>query len=88
LSHPTFLDQYKSASDFAARFNSNDLWQDFATKDTTGKYIATQISAEEKNLVAMQLKALLARYKWRNEGYYTVLNLQDKTILAALKNFH
>jgi len=88
LSRPAFLDQFRSASDFAARFNSNDLWQDFSTKDTTGKFIATQLSADEKNLVAMQLKALLARYKWRNEGYYTVLNLQDKTILTALKSFH
>jgi len=30
------------------------------------------------------LKAYLARYKWRTEGFYEILNMKDATIKKAL----
>jgi carboxyl-terminal processing protease len=38
-----------------------------------------------KNQIAMFCKALIARQLWRTDGYYRVLNQQDKTITKALQ---
>jgi len=32
-----------------------------------------------------QLKAMLARFKWRRAGYYQVLNADDRVIKKALE---
>jgi len=32
-----------------------------------------------------RLKALLARYKWRNSGFYQVLNNEDLVIKKAME---
>ncbi len=38
-----------------------------------------------KNQIAMLSKALIARQIWRTDGYYRILNQQDKTITKALE---
>ena len=38
-----------------------------------------------KSTILTQLKALIARNIWRNEGYYQVINTGDKAIEAALR---
>jgi carboxyl-terminal processing protease len=35
-----------------------------------------------------QIKASLAKLAWQNEGYYPVINQEDKEIKVALKNLN
>ena len=80
------FNQYTSATDFAQRFHGIDaVWNqlvDYALKDTI--YLKN-ISARDQQGVKDRLKAYLARYKWRNEGFYEVLNLGDPAVNKALE---
>jgi len=80
------FNQYKSATDFAQRFPGiNDAWNQlvsYALKDTI--YLKN-IPARDQGGIKDRLKAYLARYKWRNEGFYEVLNMEDPVIKKALE---
>jgi carboxyl-terminal processing protease len=80
------FNQYKSATDFAQRFPGiNDAWNqlvNYALKDTI--YLKN-IPARDQGGIKDRLKAYLARYKWRNEGFYEVLNMDDPTVKKALE---
>jgi len=80
------LDQYKSAIDFAQRFpDINNVWNqlvDYAKKDTI--YLRNIPEADQEG-IKDRLKAYLARYKWRNEGFYEILNMKDAAIKKALE---
>jgi carboxyl-terminal processing protease len=78
--------QYKSPADFAARYqNSEDAWNQlvaFAEKDSIN---LKKIPAEDKKAIQGQIKAFLARFRWRTQGYYEVANTNDKVIAKALE---
>ena len=80
------FNQYKSATDFAQRFHGIDeAWNqlvDYALKDTI--YLEN-VSARDREGIKERLKAYLARYKWRNEGFYEVLNLGDIAFKKAVE---
>ena len=80
------FNQYSSATDFAQRFQGIDaVWKqlvDYALKDTI--YLKN-ISVRDQQGVKDRLKAYLARYKWRNEGFYEVLNMGDIAVQKALE---
>ena len=77
--------QYKSAIDFAQKFpDINNAWTqlvNYALKDTI--YLKN-ISERDKEGIKERLKAYLARYKWRNEGFFEVLNMNDDDVKEAL----
>jgi carboxyl-terminal processing protease len=80
------LDQYRSAIDFAQRFTGiNDIWNqlvNYAKKDTI--YLRN-VPERDQEAIKQRLKAYLARYKWRNEGFYEILNMDDTAIKKALE---
>jgi carboxyl-terminal processing protease len=80
------FNQYKSATDFAQRFQGiNTAWSqlvDYALKDTI--YLKN-IPIRDQEGIKDRLKAYLARYKWRNEGFYEVLNMGDIAVKKALE---
>lgn len=82
----SLFNQYRSATDFAQRFSGiNEAWNqlvDYALKDTI--YLKN-IPSQDQDGIKQRLKAYLARYKWRNEGFYEVLNLDDAAIKKALE---
>ena len=82
----TQLDQYRSAIDFAQRFPGiNDIWNqlvNYAKKDTI--YLRN-VPERDQEAIKQRLKAYLARYKWRNEGFYEILNMDDTAIKKALE---
>jgi carboxyl-terminal processing protease len=86
LNNLSKFDQYKSATDFAQRFPGiNDAWNqlvNYALKDTI--YLKN-IPARDQDGIKDRLKAYLARYKWRNEGFYEVLNMEDPVVKKALE---
>jgi len=81
----SLFNQYKSAVDFSQRFTANDTWNQlvaYALKDTI--YLKN-IPTRDQQGIKDRLKAYLARYKWRNEGFYEVLNMDDIAIKKALE---
>jgi carboxyl-terminal processing protease len=43
------------------------------------------IPVDDQGGIKDRLKAYLARYKWRNEGFYEVLNIGDPVVKKALE---
>jgi carboxyl-terminal processing protease len=54
----------------------------YAVKDSVN---LTTVSAKEKESLQKRLKAYLARFRWRNAGFYQVLNSDDPVIKKALE---
>ena len=78
------IDQYSSAADFARQFNTVDMWDGFVRYP--GNSMAFEIiTGKEKELLSLRLKAMLAKYKWRNSGFYQVLNSEDIVIKKAME---
>ena len=79
------LEKFDSATDFrdSFEFSANDYQNliDFAK----GKDVSVEDAGEGKSEVLNNLKALIARSKWNGNGFYPIINQNDKTIEAALK---
>ncbi len=78
--------QYKDAADFSARFKGDDaLWSGLG--DYVRKYSVSLngISAADKHLLQIRIRALLARLAWRSEGYFEIMNQDDPVVKKALE---
>lgn len=86
LRHQKELEQFKTVSDYTTRFNAAaDMWNAFGGFASKNSVDLQRISSVEKEALQKRLKASLARYKWRNLGFYQVLNSDDQVIQRALK---
>lgn len=78
------FDQYKDPADFAARYqNSADAWNrlvNYALKDSIN---LQNIPDKDKKNIQDQIKAYIARLKWRTQGYYQVFNNYDPAVIKA-----
>ncbi len=77
------IDQYKSSDDFEKQFNAGTIWNSLIAAGNDS-FKLKSVSIKEKELLQLRLKALLARYRWRNTGFYQVLNNDDPTVKKAL----
>ncbi len=84
LNNKQKIDQYTSAADFAKRFDAAGMWNGYV-KYPGGSMAFEIIKGKEKEQVLQNLKALLARYRWRSSGYYEVINADDPVIKKALE---
>ncbi len=86
LQHRAQIDQYTSATDYTQKFNQvNEMWDQFvsyAKKDSVNLNI---VNAQQKESLQKRLEAYLARFRWRNSGYYQVLNKEDSVVIKALE---
>jgi carboxyl-terminal processing protease len=86
LQHRQQVDQYATATDYAKGFtNGEEMWNglvNYAAKDSIN---LKGVGEKEKQSLRQRLKALLARYKWRNDGFYQVLNMDDEMVKKALE---
>ncbi len=81
------LNEFKSAKLFNETFIITDeLYQKFVDYSKKNKVVAnlSQIKASSE-LIKTQLKALIARNIWGNEGYYPVIQRKDNVIKKALE---
>jgi carboxyl-terminal processing protease len=80
------FDQYKTPSDFATRYkNSEDAWNqlvNYAMKDSIN---LKNIPENDKENIQEQIKAYLARLKWRTQGQFQVINNYDPAVQKALQ---
>ncbi|HEU4471915.1 MAG TPA: S41 family peptidase [Flavisolibacter sp.] len=85
IANREIFQQYKSPADFANRYqNSADAWDQlvaFAQKDSIN---LERIPEKDKRNIQDQIKAYLARLRWRTQGYYQVLNNYDPAVQKAL----
>lgn len=84
IKHMPEWKQYKTPADFINRYqDSNDAWNQlvrFAQKDSIN---LTKIPVKDKQAIQDRIKAYLARFKWRTEGFYEVLNASDEAVKKA-----
>ncbi|MBK5272348.1 MAG: carboxyl-terminal protease, partial [Bacteroidia bacterium] len=86
LQHRKQVDQYISADDYAQHFNkSNEMWQGFVNYVAKDSINLNTVSAKEKETLELRLKAYLARFRWRNSGFYHVINNDDVVVKKALE---
>ncbi len=78
--------KYKTPEAFNANFHDEEkVWNSlvsYAAKDTI---TIKNISPQDKQILLLRVKALLARQIWRLEGYYEVMNNNDIVIKKALE---
>ncbi len=76
--------KYKTPADFAARFRNTDAaWNElveFARKDSI--YLE-RVPIKDKVNVQDRMKAYLARFRWRTQGFYQVMNSTDDIVIRA-----
>ncbi|MEO7924285.1 MAG: S41 family peptidase [Chitinophagaceae bacterium] len=84
LQHKQQVDQYKTSSEYVSGFNGAMIW-DYMMTQAPDSLKPKITGAEEKVLIQHRMKALLARYRWRNSGFYQVLNSDDKVIKKAVE---
>ncbi len=80
------LGQYRDAADYAARFNSSGMWNEFTQFVAIDSVNTGSLNSLEKQMLQLRLKALLARYRWRNTGFYQVLNNDDAMVKKAVES--
>ncbi len=89
--HRNELKKYSDVVQFNKQFNA-DLFTQFTSYTTAKGIEATDLEKQKARLfISRQLKALIARQLWHDNGYYTVMNSYDHTIeraLNALKDYN
>jgi carboxyl-terminal processing protease len=84
LQHKQELEKYKSANEFSNEFNS-EIGTTLLQSNIKDSFHVHSLTATAKTMIELRLKALLARFKWRNSGYYQVLNNNDTVVKKALE---
>jgi carboxyl-terminal processing protease len=86
IDHSNQFDQYKSPSEFAEHYqNSADVWNQLIEEALKDSIKLKNIPESEKKNIQNQIKAYLARLKWRTQGYYQVSNSFDPAVEKALE---
>jgi carboxyl-terminal processing protease len=85
--HAGLLEQYKSEDDFVSKFNvPENMETEFYTYAKTAGLIDNKDKDKKiKDKLDLSLKALLAKQAWRMEGYYEVINQNDKVVKVAVE---
>jgi carboxyl-terminal processing protease len=80
------FNQYKSAVDFAQRFPGiNDAWNQLERYALKDSIYLKNIPSKDQQGIKDRLKAYLARYKWRTEGFFEVINMNDDAVKKGLE---
>jgi carboxyl-terminal processing protease len=84
ISHLSQFQQYKTPTEFAARYqNTEDAWKDLEAYALRDSIYLGKIPAPDRKNIEERIKAYLARLKWRTQGFYEVYNLYDPIFLKA-----
>lgn len=85
--HTSDFASYHDATDFADHFIAGDeLWSSFVRyAEGRGIRQMNHISPQDAKEAKMRIKALLARQRWNNNGFYQVMNRRDSSVLRAVE---
>lgn len=80
------LKAYKTTRDFVTTFSLNENnWQAFVNAAAKDSVNLNNITAAEKTELGIRIRSAIARHLWRNEGYFEVINAEDKGIKKGLE---
>jgi carboxyl-terminal processing protease len=84
---PGVLDEYKSLADFSTRYTVSPAMEAaFKTALKEQKFMVDEKRyAKLETKINQQLKAYLAQQKWQTDGFYYILNQDDKVVRKALE---
>jgi carboxyl-terminal processing protease len=86
LQHRSQVDAYTSAADYKQHFNRMDeLWNQFVNSVPRDSVDFRILSEKQKENLQRRLEAYLARFRWRNSGYYQVLTDYDPVVKRAME---
>ncbi len=86
LDHKSTIDQYKSADDYLQRFDQlPQMWDQFVNYAKKDSVDLSYVTEKQKESLQRRLEAYLARFRWRSNGYYRVLNDEDAVIRKAME---
>ncbi len=86
LQHKTAIDKYTSPTDYTLHFsNKDDMWKEFVLFASKDSLNLNNVNAVQKAELQNRLEAYLARFRWRNAGYFQVINTHDAMVLKALE---
>ncbi len=86
LQHVETFNRFKSPMDFAGQYMIEpDVWQQFTIAAAKDSVRLEQVSAKDKADLLARIKSSLARQLFRNEGFYVMVNTDDKTVKKALE---
>jgi carboxyl-terminal processing protease len=83
MQHMDEINRYRSAGEFNKNYNIHDAWQALVTNAAKDSIDLTAAPVADKTYLLNRIKAQLARYKWRYEGYYEVMNSDDPAVKKA-----
>ena len=84
INHSELFDPYKTPQDFAVKYQSmSEVWNQLVSYAMKDSINLKNVPEKDKINIQNQIKAYLARLKWRTEGYYEVSNALDPTISKA-----
>jgi carboxyl-terminal processing protease len=77
---------YKSAAAYASGYTlPPNAFTGLVSKAVADSLVSAGNFAQAEKPLNQRLKALMARYVWRNDGYYQVMNQKDPIVLRALQ---
>ncbi|HYC40625.1 MAG TPA: S41 family peptidase [Chitinophagaceae bacterium] len=80
------IDRYRTVDDFIAGFvRTEEMWAQLVNQVSKDSIDLKPVMGKEKESLKLRLKALLARFRWRTQGFYQVLNSEDAAIRSALE---
>lgn len=80
------VDGFKSPVSYndAIRFSEND-WQSLKKMAEQDSVKVGDFTSADRSFLSERMKALIARYRWRSEGYFQVLNAGDEVVRKAME---
>jgi carboxyl-terminal processing protease len=88
IRHLDEINGYASPEHFTEKYNNlQDIWQELVSYSAKDSIDLGNVSASDKEYLQKRIKAQLARYKWRSQGYYEVLNSADPVVKKAMESF-
>jgi carboxyl-terminal processing protease len=85
LEHKDELNRFTSVTDYTRNFPATKLLERIVQKTSGEGLPVSTLSKIEKEKLQLRLKGILARYRWRNSGFYQVINTDDPVIKKALE---
>ena len=86
IAHLDEINKFNKPEEFITKYNNEQaIWQELVRHAAKDSIDLTRISPADKDFLQKRIKAQLARYKWRTEGFYEAINSHDPAIKKALE---
>lgn len=86
INNKSEFNKYETIEEFVQQYKSGDTeWEALKTFAKNNQIDLSGISLNDKLSILQKLPRMLARQKWRSEGYFKALNKTDEFVLKAIE---